>query len=281
MVVIWAVNFSVIKVGLAELTPFAFNGLRYPLAAGLLAGSLVVRGRVGLPERRDALWIVGLGILGHVFYQLLFIQGMDRTTAGNGSLLLATAPIYTALLSGMLEHDTIGRRAWLGIIGAFVGIALVVAGGSRGLSFGSRTVIGDMLILAAAVLWALYTVGARDLVKKYGSLRVTTWVMWIGAAALFALGLPEILAGDRVPLPTWGAVAYSGLLGIGLAQLLWYRGVQLIGSTRTSTFQNLVPVLAILVAWLWLGEVPTAPQLIGAAVILGGISVVRRSVSAS
>jgi drug/metabolite transporter (DMT)-like permease len=280
IVVIWGVNFSVIKVGLAALDPHAFNALRYPMAAALLTAGLAATGRLGLPERADLPRIVGLGILGHVIYQLLFIHGMDRTRAGNASLLLATAPIYTAILSGVLDHDRIGRRGWAAIAAAFAGMALVVGGGPGGPSFASGTVAGDLLILVAASMWALYTVGARDMVRKYGSLRVTTWVLWLGAVVLFLLGLPDLAAAGRVPAAAWGAVAYSGLLGIAVAQFLWYRAVRLIGSTHTSTFQNLVPVVAIVVAWVWLGEVPTAGQAAGAAIIIGAVSVVRRSVRA-
>lgn len=278
MVVVWAVNFSVIKVGLASFEPFAFNALRFPLAAALLTAALVATGRLRLPERGDLGRVAGLGLLGQLLYQVLFIHGMDRTRAGNASLLLAGAPVYTTFLSGLLGHDRIAARAWLGVGAAAVGIALVVGSGSAGLDFGSVTVVGDLLIMAAAILWAVYTVGARDLVRKYGSLPVTTWVMWIGALLLFLVGLPDLLETGPAPPLAWASVAYSGLLGIGLAQLLWYRGVRVIGSTRTAVFQNLVPVLAILVAWLWIDEVPTPGQLVGAAVILAGVTLVRRSV---
>ena len=280
MVVIWGVNFSVIKVGLAALEPHAFNALRYPMAAALLTAGLAATGRLGLPDRADFPRIIGLGILGHVIYQLLFIHGMDHTRAGNASLLLATAPIHTAILSGVLDHDRIGTRGWAAIGAAFAGMGLVVGTGPGGLSFASGTLTGDLLILAAAAMWALYTVGARDVVRKYGSLRVTTWVLWLGALSLFLLGVPDLMAVGSVSATAWAAVAYSGLLGIAVAQLLWYRGVRLIGSTHTSSFQNLVPVLAILVAWAWLGEVPTAGQVVGAAVIIAAVSVVRRSVRA-
>ena len=278
MVVIWAVNFSVIKVGLEAFRPFAFNALRFPLAAALLTLALVSVRRLGVPERQDMIRIAALGVLGHVIYQLLFINGIDRTRAGNASLLLAGSPVYTTFLSGALRHERIGRSAWLGMIATVAGITLVIAGGPAGLSFGSETLTGDLLIMAAAVLWACYTVGARNLVRKYGSLRVTAWALWVGAALLILVGARDLARLEAAPPLAWAAVAYAGLLGIGLAHLLWYRGVQVIGNTRTAVFQNLVPILALLVAWAWLGEVPTAGQIAGAAVIIGGITLVRRAV---
>lgn len=281
MVVIWAVNFSVIKVGLAAFAPFAFNALRFPLAAALLTVALVGMGRFGLPERGDTARIIGIGVVGHVAYQLLFIHGMARTRAGNASLLLTSAPVYTAFLSGILRHERVGPRAWLGIAATIAGITLVVGSGPGGFSFGSETVVGDLLILAASILWAVYTVSARGMVRKYGSLPVTTWVLWVGATLLFLIGVPDLLELDAAPPLAWAAVVYAGMLGIGIANLLWYRGVRAIGNTRTSVFQNLVPILAILVAWAWLGEVPTLGQLAGAAIIIGGVTVVRRAVRAT
>lgn len=280
MVVIWAVNFSVIKVGLTAFEPFAFNALRFPLAALLLTVPLLAAERPLLPERADLPRIVGLGVLGHVAYQLLFIQGMDRTRAGNASLLLTGAPIYTAFLSGVLGHDRVPPRAWLGVLATVAGIALVVGSGPGGFSFGSATVAGDLLIMGASVLWALYTVGARGMVRKYGSLAVTAWALWVGATLLFLLGLPAVLRVEAAPVLAWAAIAYAGLLGIGLAHLLWYRGVHAIGNTRTAVFQNLVPILALAVAWLWLEEVPTLLQLVGAGVIIGGVTLVRAAVGA-
>jgi drug/metabolite transporter (DMT)-like permease len=278
MVVIWAVNFSVIKVGLTAFEPFTFNAFRFPLAAVLLSTALVAAGRTRLPERGDLARIAGLGVVGHVGYQLFFILGMDRTRAGNASLLLTSAPVYTAFLSGVLGHERIPPRAWLGVLATVCGIALVIGSGPGGFSFGSATLTGDLLIMGASILWALYTVGARDMVRKYGSMAVTAWALWVGATLLFLIGVPDMLRMDAAPPLAWGAVAYSGMLGIGLAHVLWYRGVRLIGNTRTAVFQNLVPILALAVAWAWLGEVPGLWQLVGAAVIIGGVTIARRAI---
>lgn len=277
LVVIWAVNFSVIKVGLAEFEPFAFNALRFPLAALLLTTALVARGRLSRPDRGDVARILWLGVLGHFCYQFFFILGMDRTRAGNAALMMATVPVYTALLSAFAGHERVRPAAWAGMIATLAGVGLVIAGGPGEISFSSATVVGDLLIMGAAVVWALYTVGSRDLVRKYGSLAVTAWVMWVGTALLVVLGIPDLLAFDGAPPGAWAAVAFAGFFGIGLAYLLWYIGVRVLGNTHTAVYQNMVPIGAIAVAWLWLDEVPTALQLAGAAVVIGGVSLVRRA----
>lgn len=278
MVAIWAVNFSFIKVALAEIPPFGFNALRFPLAALLLAMVLRTRGRLALPDRADRGRIVALGVIGNVLYQLLFIAGMARSRAGNASLLLTGSPVFTAMLSAALGHERVRTAAWTGIAATAAGIALVVGSGEGGFRFGTATLAGDLMLVAASAIWAFYTVGARDLIRKYGSVAVTAWTLWVGAALLLLIGIPDLIGMDRGPsLLAWAGVLYAGVLGIGVAYLLWYSAVRVLGNTHTSAFSNLTPVLAILVAWVWLAEVPNAWQVVGAVVILGGISVVRRS----
>ncbi|MGK7310636.1 MAG: DMT family transporter [Candidatus Longimicrobiales bacterium M2_2A_002] len=277
LVVLWSVNFSVLKVGLGAFEPFAFNALRFPMAAAFLTGALLLRGPIPLPDREDFWRVVALGVLGHVIYQVFFIHGMDLTRAGNGALMLATAPIYTALLSRLVGHEQVTMAAAGGMIATLVGVGLVIGSGGGTLSFSSDTLIGDLLVMAAAMFWAVYTVGARKIVRKYGALILMVWTLWIGSAFLVVLGIPDLLRLRPAGPLEWGAVVYAGVLGIGVGQLIWYRGVKLLGNTRTAVYQNVVPIGAIAVAWAWLDEVPNAGQLAGAAIVVGGVAVVRRS----
>jgi drug/metabolite transporter (DMT)-like permease len=219
---------------------------------------------------------VFLGVVGNGAYQLLFISGMALTRAGNASVLLTTSPVFTALFSAWLGHERIRSRAWLGIGAALAGIVLVVGSGPDGFRFGTETLRGDLLLVGSAAVWSIYTVGARDPIRVYGSVRVTAWTIWVGALILLVIGIPGILALDAtVPPAAWASVVYAGFLGLGTAYLLWYRGVKVLGNTRTSAFGNLVPALVILVAWPVLGEAPNLWQLVGAAVILAAVHQVR------
>jgi drug/metabolite transporter (DMT)-like permease len=278
LVLLWALNFSVIKIGLAAIPPFGFNALRFPLAALLLGAVLLATGRLTRPVRGDVPRLLVLGVIGNFAYQLLFISGMALSRAGNASVLLTTSPIFTALLSAWLGHERVRRDAWLGIAAATAGIALVVGSGEDGFRFGTETMRGDLLLVGAAAVWSVYTVGARDPIRKYGSMRVTAWTLWAGAILLLMVGAPDLVALDGAITPgVWAAVMYAGFLGLGLSYLLWYQGVKMLGNTRTSTFGNLVPVFAILIAWPMLGEVPNLWQLVGAGVIISGIHMVRRA----
>lgn len=276
---IWGVNFPVLKAVLVEIEPLALNAVRFPLAALVLA--LVVPRRGGGPalRREDVPRILGLAVLGHVFYQLAFIWGIDGTLAGNASLLLATTPIWALILSVARGHEEAGPLLWAGIGVTVVGMALVVVGRGEALALGLDTLRGDLLMVGAAVLWAVYTVGGRRPVSRYGSLRLTAWTLWAGTPFVVALGIPQLRATDwgAVSTGAWVGTAYSGVFSIAVAYLIWYRGVRRLGTGRTAAYSNLVPVAALLVAWLWLGEVPTPLQLVGAAVILAGLTATRKA----
>jgi drug/metabolite transporter (DMT)-like permease len=278
LAVIWGVNFSVVKAVLVFLDPLALNALRFSIAAAALW--LVMRklgGRGVDPE--DRLRLLLLGLLGNVVYQLAFIFGIDRTLAGNASLLLATSPVWVILLSAARGHERLTLLVGMGAILTLVGMVLVVLGSGQEVGLGTTTLVGDGLMALAAVLWATYTVGSSQLVRKYGPIRVTTWTLWVGTPMLVLLAAPTLTetAWTAVPLVVWGGVVFSGLFALAIAYLLWYRGVQRIGNSRTAVYSNLVPVTALITAWIWLGEVPTAAQLSGAAVILGGIWLARRA----
>lgn len=273
---IWGVNFSVVKAVLDFLDPLALNALRFPLAAIVLA-MVMRRLPRAVPERGDRLRLLLLGVLGNVAYQMLFILGIDLTLAGNASLLLATSPVWTVLLSAAVGHEEPNGLVFLGSAFTLGGMALVVVGGGAAVGWGWATVKGDAMMIVAALLWSIYTVGSGRYVRKYGAIRVTAWTLWVGTPLLVLIGAPALMATDwgTVPAWVWGGVAYAGVLSVGIAYLLWYRGVQRLGNSRTAMYSNLVPVAALLTAWLWLKEVPTGLQIGGATVILAGISLAR------
>lgn len=277
LTIIWGVNFSVVKALLTLVPPTALNALRFPLAAAVLWAAVRRTPGPRFPQGRDVAPLLLLGLLGHVAYQGCFIFGLARTTAGNASLLLATTPVWTVLLSAAARHETPVANVYAGIGLTVAGMVLVVVGGGERLALRADTLDGDLLMIGAALLWSVYTVAGRPLVVRYGSLRLTAWTLWVGTPFLVAWGLPSLSADALLALglPGWAGVAYAGVLSLALAYLLWYRGVRRLGNARTAAFSNLVPVAALLTAWIALGEVPTWVQGLGALVILTGLTVSR------
>ncbi len=277
LILIWASNFSVVKFALREMSPLAFNGLRYTLASLLLWLSIKVGGRGTNIPRHHWPALIGLGVLGNTVYQVFFIFGIDWTLAGNSALMLAAAPIFTMLLSVIFKQERIGSMALSGVIISVVGIGLVVWGGTRAVSFSADTVRGDLTVLAAAAAWSGYTVGSAPLVRRYGALPITAVTMWIGGVGLLAVSIPSFLSQDwgAVRPVSWLALVYSGAFAIALAYFIWYYSVHHIGNTRTAVYTNFIPVVALVIAWLTLGEVPTWLQVAGAVAIVGGTILVR------
>jgi drug/metabolite transporter (DMT)-like permease len=162
-------------------------------------------------------------------------------------------------------------------VATFAGILLVVLGSHARAGTEAGSITGDLIMFGASIAWAFYTVGSRPLIDRYGAVAVTAWTLWIGAAGLVLAGLPAVLNTDfaRVSAWSWSAVIYAGVFSIGVAYIIWYYGVKQLGNTRTAAYSNVTPVIALAVAWLWLGETPSAAQLLGAAVIVGGVSVAQ------
>jgi drug/metabolite transporter (DMT)-like permease len=273
--VIWGVNFSVIKISLVEFEPLAFNALRFVLASLTLFVFLRLRGAIPFPARRHWIRVVFLGLLANVVYQFLFIYGVDRTLAGNAGLMLATTPVWVLILTAVSGSEHHGLPVWGGVLATLGGMVLVVRGGDAGL--GEGLLMGDLLLVLAAITWAAYTVGTQELTREYGALAVTSWTLWVGTTGLVALGTPSLWSTEwgAISRVGWLGVVYSGVLAIGVAYLIWNHGLEHIGGARTAVFTNLVPVVALIAAALWLGEDPQPTQIVGALVIITGVWIAR------
>jgi len=276
MTVIWGSNFTAIKYSLEDLLPLSFNALRFTIASAvMLIVAAMSRDSIKI-EPGDRFKLFALGLLGNTFYQTLFITGMAHTRAGNAALILATTPLCTAILGRVRHHEYFTPRGVAGLLLAFAGIVMIIISGRGDVSLG-ETVLGDSLLLATTVCWSLYTVGSKELVHKYGSMKATTVMITSGTPLLLLVCAPSLLTQDwsRVRPMAWAGAVYSGLFAIALAYLIWSYGVRRIGSTRTAIYSNITPVVALLVAWFALGEKPTVGQLGGAVVIFAGIYLVR------
>jgi drug/metabolite transporter (DMT)-like permease len=165
-----------------------------------------------------------------------------------------------------------------GIALSIGGVGLVLFGNARNPAEGTSSLVGALLVLCGCLSWAIYTVFLQPYTHRYGGLALSAVTMVSGAVPLVLIGLPDVLRTDlgAMPASAWGAVAYSGILALVVAYYLWYRGVKVLGPTRTAMYSNLQPAIALLVAWVTLGEVPTAFQVVGMLMIGAGVVLTRR-----
>ncbi|MEK7401297.1 MAG: EamA family transporter [Gemmatimonadota bacterium] len=277
MALIWGVNYSVIKYGTGVVPPLAYNSVRVLLGATcLLAIALVWGGKA--PSRRDALTIIALGALGNGVYQIFFAEGISRTRAGEAALVVGASPALMAIIGGMRGVERVTTRGLIGIALSIFGVGLVVLGrAAAGGGAPGGSLIGDLLVLAGSVCWAVYTILLIPYTKRLSGWYVLAYSMIGGSIVLGIVGARSIASVNWLQLSatTWAAVFYSGLGALVLAYILWYRGVKVLGPTRTALYGNIQPLIALLVAWVTLHEVPTAWQVVGALTIVGGVLLTR------
>jgi drug/metabolite transporter (DMT)-like permease len=272
---IWAGNLTVSRAVFPYIPPLPFIALRFGIGVCLLYLILRWRGESLAADRSSRWRAIWVGLAGNTLYQWCFMFGLSLSSAANTALLIATTPLWIALIGTLRKTEQLSRRAWAGVALSFIGISLVVASGGIALEAGS--LLGDALVIVSAICWAIYTIGAKPLLAQYSALKVTTMTMIGGTPLLLAVGLPGILAINLpiVPAAAWAGTLYASVLSLVFSYIVWYSSVQRVGSVRTSLYGNLVPVVGVLIAWAFGGEQISISQILGATAILTGMALTR------
>jgi drug/metabolite transporter (DMT)-like permease len=277
VMVTWAASFSIVKYGLREMGPLSYATVRFATATVLLLVWVWIAEGRPVIARKD--WwrvaVVGLTTIGA--YQALFTVGLQYTTATNSSLMLASIPAWTAVLAVAARLEGISFLQIVGILMSFTGVGLAIRGGGGGFVLSWESVQGDVMTLVAAALYAWGMVVAKPLLAKYSSLRLMSWATLCGTLFLLLVSGPQLAAEDwaGVSLGTWLGLAFITVLGSVLAFVIWFKSVGEIGASRTAIYNNLIPPMAILIAWVTLGENLTLLQALGAAVVIFGVTLTR------
>ncbi|HOU24306.1 MAG TPA: DMT family transporter [Anaerolineae bacterium] len=272
-VFIWGANFPVVKYALAELTPMTYNALRFGGASllTLLLAWLVERNlRI---ERSDWGYFLMLSLIGNLIYEVLFINGLALSRAGNTSLILSTAPIWVAVLGTATGQERLSAVNWVGVLLSFGGLFVLTAASTAGLVMGRGALVGGLLVLASAFCWSVYTLLLKRMVHKYSSLVATAWVMALTSPLLILAAAPDLRAQNwhAVSSRSWLGLLYSTVLAISIGYTVWSTGVKHVGSARTAVYSYLTPLISVSVAWITLGETMHPWQAVGAAAIVVGV----------
>jgi drug/metabolite transporter (DMT)-like permease len=276
-VAMWSANFVIVKAAIGAIGPLTFTSARYVVAAVTLL--LLLRLRMGPIRRpgRPELTMVGLGMLGFGGYQLLWTLGLTRITAGDSALIIAVAPVLTALLAAAVGLDRLTPPKLVGALLAFAGVAVVIAAGHE-LSLGA-SLVGDVLTLGAAVVWAVYTVAATGMLRSTDPLVLTAWAVLGGALVLLPFGAWEVATSPppEITPAVVAAILYAGALAAGIANVFLFHAIRIVGPTRVGASQFLVPFGAVLLGAVLLDEPAGIGQLVGGVVIVVGVWLTRRS----
>ncbi len=229
MVLIWGVNYSVIKRAFAEIPPQPFNAIRLVIASSVFLAAILYarrrarRGADGVssvlftptPITRQDRWdLFWLGLIGHFVYQFCFVGGVNQTSVSNAALIIGATPVAVAVISALFGRERITALHWAGAAISIAGLYFVVGHGAE---FGGRTFRGDLLVMTSVACWVVYTLGASRLIARHSPLFVTGMTMAIGGVPYVAATLPQLLAMD------WGIVR---ALDLGVAGVVRAAGAE-------------------------------------------------------
>ena len=277
----WGFNFVALKI-LYKQFHFTVSGLlsvRYVLMVPLLLALLLATERDWRIRREHWRYLAVFAFFTVGIYQYLFAKAIQLTSAGESALLISSAPIFTFLITSAIGRENFSRHGLLGVIFGFAGISLVIFGGDKSATIPPTHILGDLVMIAGAILWAAYAIFSKPLLKYYSPLKLTAWAHTLGAIMLIPLGFTQALQVDWAHLPVMGWVwllYFAWLAGV-YGFVVWYRGVRLIGSQKTMVFQYCVPAVALVVAYLVLREAPSLLQALGVIITLSGVYVANNS----
>ena len=279
-VLVWGASFIATKVALQDLSPITIVWVRFLMGVILLGVTVFLRGQFALPEKKEWGYFALLGFLGITFHQWLQSNALQTSEAGTTAWIVATTPVFMAVLGWFLLKERLGWTKNLGILLAFLGVLLVVSKGElSSISVGTFGAPGDILVLISAINWAVFSTLSRRGLKSHPASLMMFYIMafgWIFTTLLFLTtgGMREITA---VTSNGWIAVGFLGIFCSGLAYIAWYDALKALTTAETGVFLYIEPLVAVVVAFFILGEAITLASLIGGAVIFFGVWLVNRN----
>jgi drug/metabolite transporter (DMT)-like permease len=273
--IFWGLNFAATKYAAAEIPPLALVALRFTVGGLLLFLVLRLLEPKSTLRRKDLIPMAALGCFGVATAQTGFTFGVSLSSAGSTGLIFATAPVWGLLLGAMLGLE---RPSWKGVLGvglSIVGVALVVL---DGLTSGNASLVGDVLVLIAAVCVGAYAVFSMPLLQRHTPLAVATYPVVFGSPFLLLLSSPLLLnlQWGSVGAGPWAALAYSGVFATAFAFSAWQRGISRIGANRVLVYQYLITIVGVTSGIVFFGETLTINKIAGGIVILLGVYLARR-----
>lgn len=277
---IWGFHFIIIKDALADLPPLAFNAIRFSLGAPVLLLVASRRWSMLRLAKGDFWRLLAMSLFCLTGYQVVFVLGLERTTATNAALLVATTPTWTAIISMVIGLVSLRRMLSLGLAMTFAGVVLVVLGRSgASLAISEDDLIGSGLVLYGAIVTAVFIVWSKRIIERNGGLTVAIWTHWFTWLGLLVVALPDLvnLSPANLPVSVWPNLFYSGILAGAGGYLTWNNAVRAMGPTRATTYNNFIPIVAAFAGIVVIGEPFTLILLVGGVLTLTGVAVVRMS----
>ncbi|WP_232699680.1 DMT family transporter [Brevibacillus daliensis] len=278
VVFIWGANYTIGKFGMKHLSADVFTLTRFIMVLPVLYLMAKVKVKNLAIEKKDIPQFLLAALVGITLYQTFFIGSLRYTTASNSSLLIAMAPLFTVMGLLIAKKEKLSLHLMIGSVCAIVGLLMIKGMADIPFSFDWSTLQGDGIALLASILFGLYPFTLTRLQKKYSSLLITFYVASFGTIFLALYSGAEMFRVDwgNLPAEAWGSLLFAAYPVTAWSLVVWNYGIQQLGSLRAMNYQYVIPVTAILVAMVWIGERMNGWQLVGTAFILFGVVMVRQ-----
>jgi drug/metabolite transporter (DMT)-like permease len=276
-VLCWSFNFTVVKYALTHgWEPLAYSSLRFAIGAAIFSAFTFAREQTLRVDRVDVRLMLVAAVLGIWLNQLTFTYAVRLTTAATVALMFGTLPIFVALVAQAFGLERLHARHWLATVVSFVGVALVAAGATTGLS---GDLGGVLLGLGAALTWAAYSVAIGPLMQRYSPYRISAFALLVGSIPLLASAVRQLVEQDWQGLSAlaWACFFYSLFFSLVFTNIWWFTAIDRVGAARASLYANLNPFLGAVFALVVLSEEMSLVQVIGGIVIGGGILLARQA----
>ena len=286
VVVVWAINFIAAKIGLRYLPPLTMASFRVTLAGLSMVPAYLICSR--WPAFADArrsssqgitlrdLWTFSyLGFFGVVVNQMCFTMGLRYTSVSHAAVIVGMGPIYTLILAVLFRLE---RATWHKVVGmtiALLGVAVLAS--ENGISTRSPSLLGDAITMTGSIGFATYAVLGKRVAGRYDALTMVAFNHFAGAIIILPVALRQarelgpFSRWRAVPWPAWAAVVFMAVCSSALAYLLYFWLLRYLEASQLSAFTYLLPVLAVILGILLLGERGSLTQIIGGILALGGV----------
>ena len=273
--VFWGTNYAATKYAAEFMPPLLIVGIRFTVGGLLMLGLLHILEPASKLSTKDLLPVAGLGCLGVTIGQTAFTFGVSLTSAANTGLIFATAPAWGLLLGSMFGLERPTPRGILGVGLSILGVGIVFY---EGLGAEGASLVGDSLVLLAAMGFGAYTVLSMPVLERRSPLAVATYSLLFGGLVVLLLSAGYLagLEWGSVGMGAWAAVAFSAIFATAFAFSAWQTGISRIGANRVLVYQYLITVTGVASGIVFFGEVLGIEKLIGGAVILVGVYLARR-----
>ncbi|MEW5938430.1 MAG: DMT family transporter [Chloroflexota bacterium] len=279
-VIVWGGTFIATKIALTEVSPATIVWIRFGIGVIILGATVLARKQFALPSWSDLAYLALLGFLGVTFHQWLQATGLQTAQATTTAWIVASTPVFIAILGWLVLKEKMGWTRVGGIALAAFGVLLIVSKGDFAALFtGREGTVGDFLIFVSAVNWAVFSILSRRELPRHPAARMMFYVMLTGwlFTCVWILGFgPGLSELPHLTGRGWGAILMLGIFGSGLAYIAWYDALQALPASQLGAFLNIEPLVTTLLAALMINEPITPVALIGGAIIIFGVWLVNR-----